>query len=78
LAGNTDATKGFGSNSTASAAEYEFPGTSKVMVSVIVMVLVFGTGFTAGLAAAATFGPDEQIDSAQRSTASADLGMDAI
>jgi hypothetical protein len=42
------------------------------------MVLVFGTGFTAGLGAAATFGPGEQIDSTQRSAASADLGMDAI
>jgi hypothetical protein len=48
------------------------------MVSVIVMVLVSRTGFGVGFGAATTFGAGEQIDSTQRSAASADLGMDAI
>ena len=48
------------------------------MVSVIVIVFVFRTGFGVGLGAATTFGAGEQIDSTQRCAASADLGMDAL
>ena len=55
-----------------------------VIVSVIVLVsyfgfaLTFGVGFGAGLGADTVFGAGEQIDSTQRSAASADRGMLAI
>jgi hypothetical protein len=56
------------------------------MVSVMVTVFVFGVGFGVdfgvgfgvGFGVATTLGVGEQIDSTQRSAASADLGMLAI
>ena len=78
FAGKTEATKGFGENSTASAVYEELPGKSIVMVSVMVTVLVFTVGFGVGFGAATALAAGEQTDCIQRSAASAERGMLAI
>lgn len=63
LAGNTEATKALGENSTASVEKVFLEGVATTIVSVMVIVFVFDGGFGFGFVAATVFlGAGEQID----------------